>query len=824
MKVFAAVVSAYDTVGAAAKTLYFATKGFASTAADTPAHTPFIECMLQPATMRRDALAPGTTMGASKVGVGHLVLDNSDGSLDYLLDYAFDGRAITDYMADAEGTVFPGGYEVLTRTTMEQAEFSLKTVTLRLCDRQLELEVPLQPTPYAGDNVLPAGLEGVEDLKGKPKPLAFGVVRNVSPPCVNTSKLIYQVSDGAVASIDGVYDSGMLLSAGTNFSWVRHSLIRPMSMNGVVWAERHKLFVAFGVLTGSIATSPDGEVWTYREVPGMYSATAPASTLTLEGLEWSEDAGLFVAVGNTGAGGTGKIFVSADGIVWVEKVSTSATANHRLLDAAYSPTLDMWVVTGEDAHIETSTDMDTWTARVSAFTATSEIYGICWSPDEAIFVAVGSAGEINTSPDGVNWNLEAGTSFGATWIGDVAWNARLGLFAAVGESGKIGTSPDGVAWTDRVSPVATNLNNVIATAYGFIAVGNSCRTVISEDGITWVLKADFDTGGRSARGVAVGGGRCVVINSNVESNVSMLVSRIYVSEADLLDDARAPDAGGIGIYLAGGYVRLGSTPFGLVTADVTQGAAAANRTAAQGWKWALEAAGMTVADWSAADIAALDVANNAEVGYWSGLQPVTCATVASLMTGSVGAWWGVDRTGIYRTAVLGDPTGEAADVSFIEEQLVKDLERIATADPGRGVPIWRYVVRYSKNYTPQAEVAASVSDARRADLALPWREELDEDAAVKMAYLLAREQVDESLLAYQADALAEATRRLALRKVRRDRFEFVVALDADSIQTDLGSFVELTHGRFGLTAGKVFCCITVEPDAVNEVLTLGLWG
>ncbi len=43
-------------------------------------------------------------------------------------------------------------------------------------------------------------------LKGPPKPLIFGRVYNLQPPCVNSQKLVYQVHDGAVAQITEVRD------------------------------------------------------------------------------------------------------------------------------------------------------------------------------------------------------------------------------------------------------------------------------------------------------------------------------------------------------------------------------------------------------------------------------------------------------------------------------------------------------------------------------------------------------------------------------------------------------------------------------------------
>jgi hypothetical protein len=230
-------------------------------------------------------------------------------------------------------------------------------------------------------------------------------------------------------------------------------------------------------------------------------------------------------------------------------------------------------------------------------------------------------------------------------------------------------------------------------------------------------------------------------------------------------------------------------------------------------------------DWSWLDVLHLDYDNDSVVGFWSGLDPVMCAEVASLFAESVGAWWGVDRTGTFRMEVFDDPTGETATIEFTADDMVKPLERVSTADSGRGIPIWRSRIRYDKNYTPQSsDLAAGVSDVRRAALAQAWLEAKAEDATVKTSYLLAREQIDETLLTDATDAGAEATRRLALRSVRRDPLEFTVPLTMDTIAADLGTFAEITHSRFGLSAGKVFGVITIEPDAAARTLTLRVWG
>lgn len=209
-------IEAYNPATSALTTLYFSSNGFTSTGSDSPAHQHYEARLLQPGLMRRDIFNQGATGGASTTGYGLIELVNV-GALDGIVDYGFDGRAIRILLGEQSAarstftTVFKG--------TMEQAEFTWERLSLRIRDRLSEFDRPIQSSLYLGNNNLPAGLEGTaDDLKGKPKPLVYGQVFNVSPPLVNSSRLIYQIHDGALASVDRVMDQGAALTAGALYS------------------------------------------------------------------------------------------------------------------------------------------------------------------------------------------------------------------------------------------------------------------------------------------------------------------------------------------------------------------------------------------------------------------------------------------------------------------------------------------------------------------------------------------------------------------------------------------------------------------------------
>lgn len=57
-----------------------------------------------------------------------------------------------------------------------------------------------------------SSLEGGEDLAGKPKPLAFGKVRQIKGVLIDSLNLIYQLHDGELESVDEADDEGVALT------------------------------------------------------------------------------------------------------------------------------------------------------------------------------------------------------------------------------------------------------------------------------------------------------------------------------------------------------------------------------------------------------------------------------------------------------------------------------------------------------------------------------------------------------------------------------------------------------------------------------------
>jgi hypothetical protein len=316
-----------------------------------------------------------------------------------------------------------------------------------------------------------------------------------------------------------------------------------------------------------------------------------------------------------------------------------------------------------------------------------------------------------------------------------------------------------------------------------------------------------------------------------DRGVALASGGTYASTTQLLDNALAPSAGQYKTYSGseGSFIRLGGTPDGQVTCDVTEGASASDRTAAQVYKRLLTRAGKSSSDWSASDLTTLDTAANYVIGFWTD-QETSYARVFDQVAGSVGAAWFVDRTNVFRIQQLLEATGTPVMV-FTDNDLVKPFQRVRINDAGGGIPAYQTIVRYRRNYTIQpTDLAAAVTMANRALYEQEWREAKETDTSIQTLHLLAQQVVEDSLLTVEADAQAEATRRQELNGTKHEMLEFTVQLDDDTAAVDLNDVVGLQHPRYNMSVvgdaeeAALFRVLGIAPNAAKHELTLTVWG
>jgi hypothetical protein len=203
------ITAAIDAAGTLT-TLYLADAALTTLPADSPANVSFDASLTDPGSVAITAFGDGRTSGGTRLALSEIKAANIDGQYDGWLNYGFDGRPVV--IRRGEPGAYPGAMTTVFTGTIEALTVTRREVVLRVRDKQFILARPVLSSFYGGTNTLPTGVDGSDDLKGKPKPRLFGRCLNIPAPCVNTSKLIYQVSSGPVQAVDAVYDRGEALT------------------------------------------------------------------------------------------------------------------------------------------------------------------------------------------------------------------------------------------------------------------------------------------------------------------------------------------------------------------------------------------------------------------------------------------------------------------------------------------------------------------------------------------------------------------------------------------------------------------------------------
>jgi hypothetical protein len=288
--------------------------------------------------------------------------------------------------------------------------------------------------------------------------------------------------------------------------------------------------------------------------------------------------------------------------------------------------------------------------------------------------------------------------------------------------------------------------------------------------------------------------------------------------------ATAPAAGQYDTCLSLGLIRLGATPAGKLTMDARGDAAGSyvDKVGAIVDRILTARCGIPAGQLDAASFTALNAAATAECGIY--VADVTTRQAAlDAVLASVGAWLAPTRAGLWQVGQLLAPVG--APVLTLTDVELLELDSQATKDAQAGVPIWRVRVRYKpySGFGP-ADIAGSVTAARRAELLNPWRETTASDPTTQAVHLLAGELVRDTLLTDPTAAAAEASRLLAMHGPRRDFVRLEVWLSAINVAVEMGQEVRLVTQRLGYSAGRDFRIVGIGMNGARQRLSLSLWG
>lgn len=261
--------------------------------------------------------------------------------------------------------------------------------------------------------------------------------------------------------------------------------------------------------------------------------------------------------------------------------------------------------------------------------------------------------------------------------------------------------------------------------------------------------------------------------------------------------------------LSTGKFKLLATPAGTVTASVQGRTPYSNTVAgivqALATGYGTPSERLASGDLDSAQLAAFAAACPQPAGYYLG-DRANVLQVCQELAASVGAQVIMSREGKLRIVRLALPgTGSPVVIG------PQDYEARSLQVKERTTVIAGVKLGYCKNWTVQTNLDTGIPPEHKDLYAQEWLTVTASDPAVASTYKLYAEpeQVD-TLLLTEADAQAEADRRLSLWKVQRTVYQ--VKGFAQCLLLELGQAVTLQGDRFGLQAGKTGTVIGLQLD------------
>ena len=193
----------YDPVSATTKNVFFASN--LPDDATLGQTTPYFVRLKQGFT-HETAVFDQNVPGGTQISAGSAAINNTDGLLDYLLTYNWDGRPVT-VKRGVPGAAYGTYVTEFVGSTLDLTA-DIQSLTLAIRDNSWKLAIPIQNNIYLGTG----GKEGGLDIKQRRKPLLFGTGRNLAPMPTDIPRLIFQIHDGAINSVSKVYDRAVPLT------------------------------------------------------------------------------------------------------------------------------------------------------------------------------------------------------------------------------------------------------------------------------------------------------------------------------------------------------------------------------------------------------------------------------------------------------------------------------------------------------------------------------------------------------------------------------------------------------------------------------------
>lgn len=317
-------------------------------------------------------------------------------------------------------------------------------------------------------------------------------------------------------------------------------------------------------------------------------------------------------------------------------------------------------------------------------------------------------------------------------------------------------------------------------------------------------------------------GACQDIPAVYDRGASLTKGSNYATYALLA--AATVAAGTYATCLAQGFFRLGSTPAGTVTCDLSgDNTGSFAQTSADIVRRILDNQSVLTDpdDLYVPSFAAVNTQQSAPVGYWAGPDDnSTIADVVARLMDGIGGWGGFRRNGKFEVAIFAAPASQPSAI-YTRADIISIIRKPipANIDP----PPWRWRVGYQRNYTIQSDLAGSVSAARVAFVAQQYRTAEAASASIKADHPFAQDPpVGESYFANASDATAEAARRLALYRATAALYE--ITIDQEGFMRNNGETIFVTYPRWDLITGRSMVNVQIDEDGKSNTVKLTAYG
>jgi hypothetical protein len=259
------------------------------------------------------------------------------------------------------------------------------------------------------------------------------------------------------------------------------------------------LFMAVGYGANTVATSPDGIVWTGRGSAGLTVAYSVA---------YSSSLGRWVIVGDPMSNRC--IAYSDDGLIWTTVPDSNFLFPYGARSVSWNGS--MFLVGGAGPPNGQTLAYSTDGINFFAFGGSpgSFVQDVAYSPDLDSWVCVGGSASAATATNficyaknGVNWQGLGTTNYkfnqqvnGVTWKGSPVnkWVVVGNKFNITNESSFVANSSDGLNWTNTMNLLSVDFNvfntggnKIIYTDNKFIAVGagGASLAISDSNGVNW---------------------------------------------------------------------------------------------------------------------------------------------------------------------------------------------------------------------------------------------------------------------------------------------------------------------------------------------------